>query len=244
MTNSSSTIAANADTAESRRRGPPVNNGALSLWQQSARSYSNLEANRNSILPSESNYVIIGSGIASGLLTYELIQAGVSGEDILLLEAREAASGASSRNPGHILANERVVLEKVNQFVRQHNVPCDFNYTVKHYTGEEAAKKTRIAGVVESYEWPAGSSHPAKLAQWLLDTVIEKGVRLYTHCPVVRVTEDRSSGKNPSISSPLWDVHTPRGTNRTAKVVYCTNGFTGHLLPHLAPHLFHILPAS
>lgn len=102
MSNSSSTIAANTDTTESRKRGPPVNNGGLSLWQQSTRSYSNLEANRNSILPSESKYVVIGSGIAGGLLTYELIQAGVPGEDILVLEAREAASGASSRNAGHV----------------------------------------------------------------------------------------------------------------------------------------------
>ena len=32
----------------------------------------------------------------------ELLEAGVSGEEVIILEAREAASGASSRNAGHV----------------------------------------------------------------------------------------------------------------------------------------------
>ncbi|KAL4934794.1 hypothetical protein BDV06DRAFT_229443, partial [Aspergillus oleicola] len=216
-----------------------------------------------------------------------LIQAGIPGEDIIVLEAREAASGASSRNAGHvrpdafrgfetyakhhgkeqalkILANERLVLEKVNQFVRNHNVPCEFHYTttfdccmtsefaehekrnyetfraaggdvshVKFYEGEKAAKITGISGILAAYEWPAGSSHPAKLAQWLLNAVIESAVRLYTFCPVTQVTESSSSQDE----TQLWGIHTPRGTITTPKVIYCTNAFTGHLLPQLAPHI-------
>ncbi|KAK7431655.1 hypothetical protein QQZ08_001874 [Neonectria magnoliae] len=75
---------------------------------------------------------------------------GASGKDIVMLEAREAACGPSSRNAGHvrsdafrgfelytqhhgkdqalkILANERVVLDKVDQFIRATNIPCDCN---------------------------------------------------------------------------------------------------------------------
>lgn len=50
---------------------------------------------------------------------------------------------------------------------------------------------------------------------------------LHTHTPVTSVT---------SVSAclaPMYDVHTPRGTIRTPLVVYATNAYTSHLLPHL-----------
>ncbi|KAL3469847.1 FAD dependent oxidoreductase [Aspergillus californicus] len=279
-------MAFHVDTVESRKRGPPVASPGLSFWQQSTRAFPYLEHNRNTPLPSTSPYVVVGSGLSGALLTFELIQAGIPGEDITLLEAREAASGASSRNAGHvrpdafrgfesyaklhgeeqavkIINNERLVLEKVDEFVRKHSVPCDFNYTttfeccmtsefadytrrnyeafqaaggdvshVKHYSGKEAARKTGVLGVLEAYEWPAGSSQPAKLAHWLLNAVIEKGVRLYTYCPVDEVTSSK-----PSAQGQLWDVQTPRGVITTPTVVYCTNGYTGQLLPQLAPYI-------
>ncbi|KAI8657208.1 DAO domain-containing protein [Fusarium keratoplasticum] len=282
-------LAARVNTPESRKRGPPIRDPGLSFWQQTTRAYRHLQSNRYQPVPSTSPYVVIGTGIAGGLLAYELIQAGIPGKDIVLLEAREAASGASSRNAGHvrpdafrgfetyarhhgkeqavkILANERIVLEKVNQFVRKHDVPCDFNYTttfeccmspefaehdrrnyeafkaaggdvshVRRYTGEEATSKTRIAGVLAAYEWPAGSSHPAKLAQWLLDAVVDKGAQLYTFCPAAAVT--KSSGSQRDGQPQLWDIQTPRGVITTPKVVYCTNAFTGHLLPQLASYI-------
>lgn len=53
-------------------------------------------------VPADSQYVIIGSGISGGLTAFELLEAGVSAEKIVILEAREAASGASSRNAGHV----------------------------------------------------------------------------------------------------------------------------------------------
>lgn len=46
--------------------------------------------------------MIIGSGISGGLTAFELIESGAKAEDIVILEAREAASGASSRNAGHV----------------------------------------------------------------------------------------------------------------------------------------------
>lgn len=50
---------------------------------------------------------------------------------------------------------------------------------------------------------------------------------LHTHTPVTSVT---------SVSArlaPMYDVHTPRGTIRTPFIVYATNAYTSHLLPHL-----------
>lgn len=51
---------------------------------------------------------------------------------------------------------------------------------------EEAQARTKVPGAVAAYEWPAASSHPAKLAQFLLRCVVGGGVRLFTFCPVGR----------------------------------------------------------
>ncbi|ORY57752.1 FAD dependent oxidoreductase [Pseudomassariella vexata] len=262
----------------------PVPGGCVSWWQQTTRSFPYLSHNENETVPKSSKYVVIGSGIAGGLTTFQLIENGVPAEDIVILEARDAASGASSRNAGHvrpdafrgfqvyekvhgrdqalkIIANERLVFEKVDEFVKKHGVPCDFNPAttfdvcmtkefadfnarslklyadaggdishVKFYEGEDAKKRTGVRQAVTAYEWPAGSSHPAKLAQWLLTQSIEKGTGFFTHCPATSVVKSASS----TADKTLWDVVTPRGTVTAATVVHCTNAFAPHLLPQLS----------
>jgi len=74
----------------------------LSYWQQTTRAFRHLNTNGNTAVPSSIRYVIIGSGISGALTAFELTENGVRGEDIIILEAREAASGASSRNAGHV----------------------------------------------------------------------------------------------------------------------------------------------
>jgi glycine/D-amino acid oxidase-like deaminating enzyme len=74
----------------------------LSYWQRTTRAFPHLFANQNNTVPSKAQYVVIGSGISGGLTAFELLEAGVQGEDLVILEAREAASGASSRNAGHV----------------------------------------------------------------------------------------------------------------------------------------------
>jgi glycine/D-amino acid oxidase-like deaminating enzyme len=101
---------------------------------------------------------------------------------------------------------------------------------VKFYEGDEAKKRTRIPQTVTAYEWPAGSSHPAKLAQWLLSQSIAKGARLFTHCPATSVTKSSASAAEQT----LWDISTPRGTVTASTVIHCTNAFAAHLLPQLS----------
>lgn len=157
-----------------------------------------------------------------------------------------------------ILENERVVLQKVDEFVKKHDVACDFHLSstfdvcmspefaayeaasfaayenaggdtshIKVYTGKEAQQKTGIDLALSAYEWPAGSSHPAKLAQWLLRAVIDKGARLFTFCPALEITREESSQ--------LWEVSTPRGKIVAEKIIHCTNAYADFLLPHLGP---------
>ncbi|KAI1657484.1 FAD dependent oxidoreductase [Daldinia decipiens] len=262
----------------------PVANPCVSFWQQTTRSFPYLHVNQNEPVPEGSKYAIIGSGISGALTAYELIQGGVPAGDIVIFEAREAASGASSRNAGHvrpdafrgfqvykqvhgqdqalkIIANEKLVFHRIKDFVEKHGVQCDFNPTttfdvcmtrefadfnarslreyqeaggdvshIKFYEGEEARKATRVQKAFAAYEWPAGSSHPAKLAQWLLTQSIDKGVRLFTHCPVTSVTKSASS----TADQVSWDMQTPRGTAKASTVVHCTNAFAPHLLPQLS----------
>lgn len=265
--------------------GLPVDNPCLSFWQQTTRSFPHLNANSQQPVPTATKYLIIGSGISGALTAFELIHsAGIAGKDVVVLEAREAASGASGRNAGHvrpdafrgfqvykrvhgteqalqIIANEREVFHNIDDFVKKYNVPCDFNPAttldvcltpefaefnarslrefqeaggdtshIKVYEGDEAKKRTGIEATVSAYEWPAGSSHPAKLAQWLLSQCIDKGAQLYTHCPAEKIKQSPSEKFS-------WDIETARGIITAQTVVHCTNAFAGHLLPELAPYV-------
>ncbi|KAJ5348894.1 FAD dependent oxidoreductase [Penicillium brevicompactum] len=269
---------------ESSSRSLPNPTPCLSYWQRTTRAFKHLYENKDAPLPSKSKYVIVGSGIAGGLTALELIEGGASAEEIVILEAREAASGASSRNAGHvrpdafrgfsayakvhgdeqalkIINDERLVLDRVAEFVKKHDVQCDFNLTttfdvcmtpefaayeaesleafkraggdtthIKFYEGTEAEAKTRVPGALAAYEWPAGSSHPAKLAQFLLQSVILKGAKLFTFCPAMEVTPSH-------LDAGLWDVHTTRGSITAEKVIHCTNAHAAQLLPHLDPYM-------
>lgn len=80
----------------------PRANPCLSYWQRTTRVFPHLFANQNNCVPPRVKYVVIGSGLSGALTAFELLEAGVKGKDVIILEAREAASGATSRNAGHV----------------------------------------------------------------------------------------------------------------------------------------------
>lgn len=77
---------------------PPLGN--LSLWQRTVRLHPLLTANSRTPLPSYADIVIVGGGLMGSVLALELITTTPT-SNIILLEARELASGASGRNAGH-----------------------------------------------------------------------------------------------------------------------------------------------
>lgn len=91
-----------ASTKDGSSRSLPNTTPCLSYWQRTTRAFPHLFANQHHPVPSRVKYVVIGSGISGGLTAFELLEAGVLGEDVVIMEAREAASGASSRNAGHV----------------------------------------------------------------------------------------------------------------------------------------------
>ncbi|PLB51407.1 FAD dependent oxidoreductase [Aspergillus steynii IBT 23096] len=153
----------------------PVPNSSLSIWHRTTRAFPHLHANRLADVPSRAKYLVIGSGISGALTAYKLIEAGAQADEILILEAREAVSGATGRNAGHIrpdafrgfldyaavhgseqarkiLENERVVLARVREFVSANNVDCDFKYTTTFEVCLSEEIVNRSAKALAAYE--------------------------------------------------------------------------------------------
>lgn len=77
----------------------PVPLATTSVWQQSVALDPLILTNSTTSLPESADIVIVGGGLCGALLAWELLQQ-TSG-NVVLLEARELASGASGRNAGH-----------------------------------------------------------------------------------------------------------------------------------------------
>lgn len=83
---------------EERARIPvdlPLPNPTTSYWQDPPDEVANLQTTKE--LPKYADYVIIGSGISGTAIAYNLIKKKPN-SSILLLEARQACSGATGRN--------------------------------------------------------------------------------------------------------------------------------------------------
>ncbi|KAI4214515.1 MAG: hypothetical protein LQ351_002932 [Letrouitia transgressa] len=75
---------------------PPLD-PTVSYWQDPPHALSTYRASN---LPESASVVIVGSGISGATIASELLQR-PSPPDVLLLEARNACSGATGRNGGH-----------------------------------------------------------------------------------------------------------------------------------------------
>lgn len=257
----------------------PSKSSSLSYWHRTTRSFKYLNHNQNEPLPASTIYAIIGSGLSGSLVAYNLLQRGIPGKDILILEAREAVSGSTGRNAGHcrpdafrnfssyksihgseqalkIVDTEEKNLKLLTDFIKQNNIQCDLNLTttfdvcmaqdavddeesnikdfveaggslaksgVQCWYGAEAEARSRNKGAVAAYEWPSASLHPARFVQWVLNYNIDRGVQLWTHCPVTDVASQGSAVR----------LQTSRGLVTADKVIHCTNAYAGALLQQM-----------
>jgi len=80
------------------KTGPPGVNPSTSYWQQPSDSIAVLKS--TSDLPQDADVVIVGSGISGSSIAYNLLTEKPELK-VVMLEARQAASGASGRNGGH-----------------------------------------------------------------------------------------------------------------------------------------------
>ena len=73
----------------------------LSFWLASARNSDLLGHRTSSDLPSDADVVIIGSGMSGAATAFFLMTRPSPPKSVVMLEAREACSGATGRNGGH-----------------------------------------------------------------------------------------------------------------------------------------------
>jgi len=125
--------------------GLPYPNPTKAYWQTPPHHLSDHRTTDS--LPSSAKYVIVGSGITGAITAYKLLQE-KPGASIVVLEARQACSGATGRNGGHCRAGrylefkdyleqfgeeEALLMEKleeenvkkVGEFVKEHHIDCD-----------------------------------------------------------------------------------------------------------------------
>ncbi|KAL0469740.1 FAD dependent oxidoreductase [Neurospora intermedia] len=130
----------------------PRENPTSSYWQDPPDDIADQRTTKD--LPSHVDIVIIGSGITGAAIAWNLLKdvqpGGKGSRNIVMLEARQACSGATGRNGGHTkAASYRSFLEHasllgtpaavqiarleydniqaIHAFAKEHNIPCDSN---------------------------------------------------------------------------------------------------------------------
>ncbi|KAJ9612229.1 hypothetical protein H2200_003826 [Cladophialophora chaetospira] len=133
---------------EERRNIPPGlprDNPIKSYWQDPPDAIADCRTTED--LPADADIVIVGSGVSGSSIAFNLLSSDPCLK-VVLLEARQAASGASGRNGGHtktatyrsfdenvksvgpedavkITNLEYNTMVTVHAFSRQHSIPCD-----------------------------------------------------------------------------------------------------------------------
>jgi len=125
--------------------GLPYANPTLPYWQMPKLPIADHRTTED--LPLSAKYVIVGSGVTGASIAYKLFQEEPSAS-IVMLEARQAASGATGRNGGHCRSGDYLkfkndleifgvedaikheMLEErnvhnVGEFIRIHGIDCD-----------------------------------------------------------------------------------------------------------------------
>lgn len=75
--------------------GLPRDNPTISCWQEPPDEIADYRS--TDVLPDDADVVIVGAGISGASIAYNLLSHD-QGLKVVLLEARQAASGASGRN--------------------------------------------------------------------------------------------------------------------------------------------------
>lgn len=125
--------------------GLPHPNPTQAYWQTPPLPIS--DHRTTPCVPTSAKYVIVGSGISGASIAYKLFQKEPCAS-IVMLEARQASSGATGRNGGHCRAGrylsfkndldhfgkeEALLMEKLEEdnvtnvvkFIKEHSIDCD-----------------------------------------------------------------------------------------------------------------------
>ncbi|RSL76194.1 hypothetical protein CEP51_010188 [Fusarium floridanum] len=120
-------------------------------------------------------------------------------------------------DPGHAKQTEEAYKELVKANVVDLH---DIAFTPM----KDAERVSGVKGAQCCFSYTAAHLWPSKMIHQLLQLLLDKGVKLYSHTPVSSVspTPDNNGA---------WTVTTPRGVIKARKIIYATNGYTSNLLP-------------
>ncbi|EGP88096.1 uncharacterized protein MYCGRDRAFT_92807 [Zymoseptoria tritici IPO323] len=221
---------------------------STSYWHQTTPSFPYRNHNSTTPPPSHSPIVVLGSGLSASLLAYTLLTThSLPPTSLLLLEARSACSGATSRNAGHcrpdafrgfaaysrihgveqakkILRSERETFERVRAFVREMGVECDFEDTVTRDVCLTEGFAREEGEALKGFREVGGDVEHVRVFDGEGEAVGRSGVegaKAVYEWPAGRMDRDDAE----------------RGRVKAEKVVHCTNAYAAYLLPQLRDFL-------
>ncbi|CAH0043795.1 unnamed protein product [Clonostachys solani] len=96
----------------------------------------------------------------------------------------------------------------------------DTSFTPK----KDAERISGVKGAQCCFSYTAAHLWPSKMIHQLLQLLLNKDVKLYSHTPVLSISTSQDENGR-------WAVTTSRGLIKAQKIIYATNGYTGELLP-------------
>ncbi|CZR61471.1 uncharacterized protein PAC_11367 [Phialocephala subalpina] len=146
----------------------PVQNATVPFWRAQLHPLDKFRSTE--ALPDKCDILIIGAGYAGISTAYHLVNS-ISNSDtapsIVLLEAREACSGATGRNGGHLRPSlpfpdliekhgleaciEITHLSAIQSLISAHEIDCDFTLTRSHAIPTDPEVAVFVKDLVEKY---------------------------------------------------------------------------------------------
>ncbi|KAL1918578.1 uncharacterized protein VTP21DRAFT_2600 [Calcarisporiella thermophila] len=161
----------------------PLPNSTVSYWQ--VKKPSKMWKHRSTPeLPAKAFAVVIGSGLTGASAAYHLSAKHPDGS-ILLLEAREACSGATSRNGGHLVAAN---FFGIREDARRLGADAAVRVRIAEHMGvqELVAKAKQLGsgdlvenGRVRTYEDPATYSEAVADYHWAVQAGVAYGAEIW-----------------------------------------------------------------
>ncbi|KAI7969800.1 hypothetical protein EIK77_006748 [Talaromyces pinophilus] len=233
----------------------PVPNSTTPFWRTELHE---LDSHRTTPdLPSDCDIVIIGAGFAGAALAYYLYDDNPSPPSVVILEAREACSGATGRNGMFALHQLQFIL--TNELAGGHMKP-DVYYQVPKYIKKYGVKAAVDVARFEASQVQAFKALVEKekidcdfVLTRACDATLDPDLARDTHHAF---TELQKSGvanlkdvfyaygkdaeqthtpvtriSDTELPDGRWLVETERGSIKAKKILLATNGYTAHLAP-------------